>query len=288
MTLQKFSLEAREAQAFVAGISSASVSADGNKLLVKKGPAWQVLETDRATGYMGENANSAVNLQVNLSMRLDREAEWKQMFDEAWRYERDYFYDPSMHGRDWNDVYSRYAPLVPFIKHRSDLTYILDQLNGEMSVGHSFVFGGDYPEVEASTVGLLGADLVPSRNRWMIERIYTTETWNPGLTGPLDQPGVNIQEGYYLVGVNGRELTADDNPYAFMEDTADMQTVLHINDSPDFEDAWEETIVPIRDESSLRQRTWVEDNRRRVDELSDGKVRLYLGAQHIHSRVCFF
>ncbi len=272
LTLQKFSLEAREAQAFVEGVSSATVSADGNKLLVKKGPVWQVLEADQASGYMGDNANSAVNLQVNLTMRLDREAEWKQMFEEAWRYERDYFYDPNMHGRDWNDVYSRYAPLVPYIKHRSDLSYILDQVNGEMSVGHSFVFGGDYPEVEDSSVGLLGADLIPSRNHWLIERIYTTESWNPGLTGPLDQPGVNIQEGYYLVGVNGRELTADENPYAFLEGTAEMQTVLHINNSPDFDDAWQETIVPIRNENSLRQRAWVEDNRRRVDELSDGKL----------------
>ena len=272
LTLQKFTLEAREAQAFVAGVSSVSVSADGNKLLVKKGPAWQVLETGSESGYIGENAASAANLDVNLTMRLDREAEWQQMFDEAWRYERDYFYDPNMHGRDWDDVYRRYAPLVPFIKHRSDLTYILDQLNGEMSVGHSFVFGGDYPEVEESTVGLLGADLVPVRNRWMIERIYTTESWNPGLTGPLDQPGANIEEGHYLVGVNGRELTANENPYALLEGTADMQTILHINDSPDFEDAWEETVVPIRNENSLRQRAWVEDNRRMVDELSDGKL----------------
>ena len=272
MTLQKFSIEVREAQVFVDGVSSVSVSADGKKLLVQKGPSWQVLEANSPSGYTGENALIAANLDVNLTMRLDREAEWKQMFDEAWRYERDYFYDPNMHGRDWNDVYSRYAPLVPFIKHRSDLTYILDQVNGEMSVGHSFVFGGDYPEVEQSTVGLLGADLVPARNRWMIERIYTTESWNPGLTGPLDQPGVNIEEGYYLVGVNGRELTADDNPYALLEGTAGMQTVLHINDSPNFDNAWQETVVPIRNENSLRQRAWVEDNRRRVDELSNGKL----------------
>lgn len=272
ISLEKFSLESRAAQPFIQGISSATVSADGNSLLVQKGNAWQVLNTAREAGYIGENANSAITLDVNLTMRLDREAEWAQMFNEAWRYERDYFYDPNMHGRDWDDVYRRYSPLIPFIKHRSDLTYILDQVNGEMSVGHSFVFGGDYPEVEESTVGLLGVDLIAEQNYWKIERIYTTESWNPGLTGPLDQPGLNIEEGYFIVGINGRELNANENPYAFLEGTTDQQTILHINDTPDFDSAWQETVVPIRSENSLRQRTWVEDNRRKVDELSGGKL----------------
>ena len=272
ISLEKFSLKSRAAQPFIESISSATVSADGNSLLVQKGNAWQVLNTAREASYIGENANSAITLDVNLTMRLDREAEWAQMFNEAWRYERDYFYDPNMHGRDWDDVYRRYSPLIPFIKHRSALTYILDQVNGEMSVGHSFVFGGDYPEVEESTVGLLGADLIAEQNYWQIERIYTTESWNPGLTGPLDQPGLNIEEGYFIVGINGRELNANENPYAFLEGTTDQQTILHINDTPDFDSAWQETVVPIRSENSLRQRTWVEDNRRKVDELSGGKL----------------
>ena len=149
---------------------------------------------------------------------------------------------------------------------------MLDQVNGELSVGHSFVRGGDLPEVEESTTGLLGADFVAEQNRWQIGRIYTSESWNPDLTGPLDQPGLNIEEGHYLVGVNGRELFAGDNPYEFLDGTAGQQTVLHINSSPSFQDAWQETVVPIRSENTLRQRTWVEDNRRRVDELSDGKL----------------
>ena len=272
ISLLKFNMEERAAQSFVQGVSNVSVSANGKKLLVKNGNNWQVLDTEFQAGYTGENANNAANINLSLTMRLNRTDEWKQMFEEAWRYERDYFYDPNMHGRDWNDVYRRYSPLVPFIKHRSDLTYILDQVNGELSVGHSFVFGGDYPATEPANTGLLGADLVAERNRWRIARIYTSESWNPGLTGPLDQPGLDIQEGYYLVGINGRELSADENPYALLEGTADQQTVLHINDSPNFDNAWQETVVPISSESSLRQRTWVEDNRRMVDELSDGKL----------------
>ena len=205
-------------------------------------------------------------------MLLDRSEEWKQIFEEAWRYERDYFYDPGMHGRDWNEVYERYAPLVPFVKHRADLTYILDQMNGELSVGHSFVFGGDFPEVDKSSGGLLGADLIPENNRWKITRIYTTESWNPELSSPLDRPGIKIEAGYYLVGINGKELTDTDDPYQFLDGTLDVQTTLHINKTPDFEGSWKEVVKPIASETNLRQRAWVEDNRRMVDKLSDGKL----------------
>jgi tricorn protease len=205
-------------------------------------------------------------------MKLDRLAEWEQMFEEAWRYERDYFYDPNMHGRDWNKVYKRYAPLVPFIKHREDLNYILDQVNGELSVGHSFVRGGDFPDLERSKVGLLGADLLYANNYWRIQRILTTEAWNPGLTGPLDAPGLNIKQGYYIVGINGKELAPNSNIYEYLDGTVEKQTTLHINDKPDFNGAWTEIVKPISNENSLRQRTWVEDNRRLVDKLSNGRL----------------
>jgi tricorn protease len=177
-----------------------------------------------------------------------------------------------MHGRNWNEVYEKYSPLIPYIKHRTDLTYILDQMNGELSVGHSFVFGGDYPEVDKSSVGLLGADLIAENNRWKIKRIYTTESWNPELSSPLDRPGIKIEEGYYLVGINGRELTAADDPFKFLDGTMDVQTTLHINKTPDFAGAWQEVVKPIASEGNLRQRAWVEDNRRLVDKLSDGKL----------------
>jgi len=266
LNLHKFTLEDRESKPFTEGVGEVSVSADGAKILVSQAGDWKIIDTSAADGSGGES------ITLNLRMRLDRQAEWTQIFEEAWRYERDYFYDPNLHGRDWNEVYERYAPLVPFIKHRSALTYVLDQMNGELSVGHSFVFGGDFPDVEDSVVGLLGADLVRDSDRWQIGRIYTTESWNPDLTGPLDQPGLNIQEGYYLVGINGTELIASDNPYALLDGTVDQQTTLHINDSADFLSAWQEIVVPIASESGLRQRTWVEDNRRRVDELSNGKL----------------
>ncbi len=264
LTLQKFTLKEREVKEFLTGVSQVAVSADGNKMLVRMGSNWKVVSA--ATGKDDKS------LDVKLNILLDREQEWKQIFEEAWRYERDYFYDPNMHGRDWNEVHARYAPLIPFIKHRADLSYVLDQVNGELSVGHSFVFGGDFPEVEKSRVGLLGADLVAENKYWKINRIFTTESWNPELSSPLERPGLKIQEGYYLVGINGKELTTADDPFKFLDGTVDKQTVLHINKTADFAGSWKETVTPIGNENNLRQRAWVEDNRRLVDKLSGGRL----------------
>ena len=266
LTLHKFNLEEREATEFLSGVAQVAVSADAQKMVVNARGSWQVVGTGGPSGGDGDT------FQPELRMRLDRQAEWAQMFDEAWRYERDFFYDPDTHGRDWDEVYARYAPLVPHIRHRADLTYLLDQVNGELSVGHSFVFGGDFPAVDTVRVGLLGADLVPDRGRWRIARIYTSESWNPGLEAPLDRSGLEIEEGHYLLAVNGMEMTSDDDPYRFLDGTAGVQTVLDVNDEPTMDGAWRETVEPIQSEFGLRQRAWVEDNRRRVDELSGGKL----------------
>lgn len=266
ITLHKFSLKDRKAEEYLTDVRQFTSSADGKKMLAQIGGGWQVSDTGGKSGKGGDK------LQVKLEMKLDRIAEWKQMFEEAWRYERDYFYDPNMHGRNWQTVHDRYAPLVPYIRHRADLTYILDQVNGELSVGHSFVFGGDYPDTDQTPVGLLGADFSVDQGYWKIDRIFTTESWNPNLSSPLDRPGIKVQEGYYLVGINGKEVTSSQNLFEALDGTLGKQTILHLNETPSFEGAWKETVEPIRSENALRQRAWVEDNRRKVDELSDGKL----------------
>lgn len=264
--IQKFDLKKLEGKEFGKGFSIYGVSADGKHMVVRAGRNWKVLSTSAPNDKAGKT------LKLDFNMKLDRLSEWKQMFEEAWRYERDYFYDPNLHGRDWNKVYKRYEPLVKYVKHRADLNYILDQVNGELSVGHSFVRGGDMPSTSRTPVGLLGADFTARQGRWQIKRIYTSESWNPGLNGPLDQPDLNIKEGYYLVGINNEEVTENDNIYQFLDGTAGKQTTLHINNKPTFEGAWKEIVEPISSENSLRQRTWVEDNRRLVDKLSGGKL----------------
>ena len=266
LVLNKFTLADRKADVFVRGVAHVSISLDGKKMLYQSGEAWSVVGTDAppAPGKGG--------LAVALRMELDRRAEWRQIFDETWHYERDFFYDPGMHGNDWNAVKTRYRPLVEHVRHRGDLNYILDQVNGELSVGHSFVFGGDLPAVDTVRVGLLGADLVAEGGRWKIGRILTFESWNPGLAAPLDRPGIGVHTGDYLLSVNGRDLTAADDPYRLLDGTADRQTVIQVNSRPTLEGARSVTVTPVGDESGLRRQAWVEDNRRRVDEASGGKL----------------
>ena len=264
--LQKFVQSERKATEFARGVTGASVSADGEKIAFRTGTQWRVVSTARAP-----EAGSG-NVRVALRMFLDRQAEWRQIFDEAWRYERDFFYDPGMHGNDWDAVRERYRPLVPYVRHRADLNYVLDMVNGELSVGHSFVFGGDMPPVDTSRVGVLGADLVADGGRWRLARIYTFESWNPDLVAPLDRPGLRARTGDYLLAVDGVEVTAADDPYRALDGTAGRQTVLRLNDRPVAEGSWTVTVEPARSEDQLRQRAWVEDNRRTVDSLSGGRL----------------
>lgn len=265
-SLSKFTVADKKGEELVKGGSEWAVSANGEKLLFKSGQSWRVVSTAKPAG-----PTDGV-VPVNLRMELNRLEEWKQIFAEAWRYQRDYFYDRNMHGRNWTEVWNDYAPLIPYVRHRADLTYLLDQLGGETSVGHSFVFGGDFPAVDTSRVGVLGADLVADKGRWKIKRIYTTESWNPGLVAPLDQPSMNVSEGDYILAVNGEPLTSDVDPYKAMNGTAKTQTMLTVNNKPTTEGAWTVRVQPIESENGLRQLGWIEDNRRKVDQLSNGQL----------------
>lgn len=266
IVLHKFVLREREASVFIRGVNQVSVSGDGAKILLRTGPNWRIVPT--ATAPTGTNGR----VTVALRMELDRLAEWRQMFDESWRFSKEFFYDPGMHGNDWNAVRNRYRPLVEHVRHRSDLNYLLDMVNGELSVGHSFVGGGNLPAVDTSRVGLLGADLVRDGGRWRIRRIYTSESWNPGLSAPLSQPGLRAKEGDYILAVNGENLTASDDPFRVFDGTQGRQTTMQFSVRANGSEPWTETIVPIQNENALRTRAWVEDNRRRVDSLSNGRV----------------
>ncbi len=276
-TLHKWDMTNRRTSVFVSGVARVSASRDGKKLMWQQGAGpngnWVIAGTD-APPRSGEGASrpGEGTLRVALGTQIDPALEWKQIFDEAWRIERDFFYAPNHHGADWNAVRARYEPLVPFIKHRSDLTYILDMLGGELAVGHSFVGGGDNPQVDSSRLGTLGADLVADGERWRIARIYTSESWNPGLRAPLDAPGVKARAGDYLLEVNGVPVTTRDEPWKALDGTAERQTVLRLAERANGDGAWNVTVVPIRNETQLRQRAWVEDNRRRVDSLSNGTL----------------
>jgi tricorn protease len=265
-TISKYTVADKKMEELVKGGSQFTTTANAEKLLFKSGPSWRVVSTAKPA------SPTEGIVPMTLRMELNRLEEWKQTFYEAWRYQKDFFYDRNMHGRDWNEVWEQYAPLVPYIRHRTDLTYLLDQLGGETSVGHSFVSGGDFPAVDTSRVGVLGADLVATDGRWRIKRIYTTESWNPGLVAPLAQPNLNVKAGDYIVGINGQSLTADKDPYEMLNGLAGSQTMLLVNNKPSADGAWTIKVQPIQNENALRQLAWIEDNRRKVDELSNGKL----------------
>ena len=266
VTLHRYQLSKRKAEPFLSGVTQSALSADGKKLLYQSGDDWGVVGTDKPA-KPGDG-----RLKVSLSARIDPPAEWRQIFEEGWRIERDFFYDPHLHGADWDWVHRQYAPLVASVRHRADLTYLLDQLGGELSVGHSFTGGGDLPPTDTTRVGLLGADLAPNGEYWRIARIYTGESWNPELRAPLDAPGLRVAAGNYLLQVNGVDLRVPDQPWRLLDGTADRQTVLRVNDRADTAGSWTITVVPVGSESGLRTRAWVESNRRVVDSLSGGRL----------------
>jgi tricorn protease len=266
-TVHRYSLEEREGKEFLKGVQNVTTSSDGKKLLYRAGTQWGVVETDTGTKSVGDGS-----LDMNLSMRVDPRAEWDQMFREAWRFQRDYLYVENTHGADWEAVWARYEPWVEDVAHRSDFTYLLQNLAGELSIGHSFTFGGDTPDVESVPVGLLGADFDVENGRYRIARIYSGENWNPDLRAPLSAPGIAVSVGDYVLAVNGDEVMGTDNIYRHLEGTANRQTVLTVNARPTMDGARHVTVVPVPSETQLRMRAWVEDNRRKVDEMSDGRL----------------
>jgi tricorn protease len=266
LVLQKFTVEDKKTDEFAKGVSSVSLSENREKMLFRSAGNWRVVSTSKSPGPSEGTVN------MTLRMQLDRRLEWQQIFNEAWNYCKNYLYDPGMHGRDWDEVRERYQPLIPYVRHRDDLNYVIDMLSGEMSVGHSFVFGGDFPDVDTNRTGMLGADYVTEQGRWKISRIYTAESWNPNLRAPLDEPGLKIKTGDFILAVNGIEFTAADDIFRYFDGTAGEQTTLHVNDKPSMDGARTITVSPINSENGLRQRAWVEDNRRLVDKLSDGKL----------------
>ena len=205
-------------------------------------------------------------------MYLEPQEEFKQIFDEGWRNQRDYLYVPNMHGADWPRMKEMYGQLLPYVMHRADLNYLLDMMGAEIAIGHSFVRGGDMPAVPSSPGGLLGADFAIDSGRYKITRIYDDESWNPDLRAPLAEPGLDVAVGDYILAINGDELRAPDNIYRLLDGTANRQTVLTVNSRPSMDGARQITVVPVPNEQGLRTRAWVEANRRLVDKLSDGQL----------------
>ncbi len=267
VTLQRFDLKTRKTDKLLEGISTFAISFDGEKMLYQQQKKWFIAAADKPP------APGAGQLKTDdMEVHVDPRAEWKQMYHEVWRIERDFFYDPHYHGLNLDVAEKTFAPYVNDVMSRDDLNYLFAEMLSYMSVGHMFVRGGEQPDDPHVQVGLLGADYSIENGRYRFQKVFGGENWNPQLHAPLTQPGVNVKNGEYLLAVNGRDLHATDNVYSFFQETAGKQTVIRVGPNADGSGGREVTVVPIPNENQLRHLDWIEGNRRKVDELSGGRL----------------
>ncbi|MBP7864751.1 MAG: PD40 domain-containing protein [Acidobacteria bacterium] len=265
--LHRFDLGERKDETILSGISRYELSANGMKLVYGKGQQYFVTDAE-GTPKPGEGKLRTEEMTV----WSEPAAEWRQMAREAWRICREWFYDPGMHGQDWPAVWDRYEAYLPYLASRSDLNYVLAQMLGELCVGHAFVFGGDVPESEGAAGGLLGADYETVNGFTRIRKIYAGENWNPGLRSPLTEPGIRVKEGEYVLEVDGQALKGNDDISRLLLGKADRQVRLRVNGAPTLEGSRVVTVVPLASEANLRYRDWLENNRKTVERLSNGRV----------------
>jgi len=291
LTAHRFELKTRKTDKLLDSILAFYVSADGEKMFYRQAGApqpggggaaqvWAIAPlppapTPGAGGSSGGSGGPAGAKTLNLSamdVRIEPAVEWKEMYHEAFRIERDFFYEPGFHGLDLAAQEKKFAAYLPGVASRDDLNYIFKETMGDLTVGHLFVRGGDGPEMKRIPVGLLGADYKIENGRYRFSRVFDGENWNPQLHAPLTQPGVNVVEGEYLLAVSGHEVRGSDNVYSFFEETAGKSVLLRVGPNADGSGSREVSVVPIENEVGLRELAWVEGNRRKVDELSKGKL----------------
>jgi tricorn protease len=267
LTLHKYSLADKEETALLAA-DAFELSATNSHLLYQSGGAWGTVDLAKDPKKGSPLSWDAVQVKV-----VPQE-EWANIFAEAWQVNRDYFYDPGMHGADWPAMKEKYQVFLPHVAAKSDLYRVMQWMFSELAVGHHrFNSRGDQlHDVKTIKGGLLGADLEPNNGRYQISKIYGGLNWNPGLRSPLTEPGVDVSEGDYLLAVNGREVTADDNLFSFFEHTADTITTLKVGPRANGKNSRLVEVTPVEREYALRNRDWVEGNIKKVDEATNGQV----------------
>lgn len=271
VTLHKFDLDKRKLDKVIDNLQGLSFSANGEKLLYRMGPNFFIAAT-AAAGTPGFKPGDGKIKTEDMEVFVDPKAEWEQMYRETWRIERDFFYAPNYHGLDLKATEKKYEPYLQALVHRSDLNYLFQEMLGELTVGHLYVQGGDILDPKRVGGGLLGADYKIENGRYRFARVFNGENWNPNLRAPLTQPGVNVVAGEYLLAVKGRDVTAADDIYSLFESTAGKQVTIKVGPNPDGSASRQVTVVPVGNEAGLRNLAWIEDNRRKVEKMSDGKL----------------
>jgi tricorn protease len=266
-TLHKFSFADRKVAPFAAGVTRFSICADGSKMALFTAAGPSIVPT-AAPPQPGQGLVSLAGLKAKIAPV----EEWKHMFEEVWRNQKMLFYAPNLHGIDADAMAARYRPFLANVRSRDDLNYLFTDMLGELCVGHMFIGGGDIPGAAPGVPGgLLGADYTFENGRYRLAKVYTGERWNPGLYGPLAQPGVQAKVGEYVLAIDGKDLTQATDIYEALENKAGKQVRVKLGPNHDGTGSREAIVVPVASEAALRERDWVETNRRIVFEKTNGR-----------------
>jgi tricorn protease len=280
LSVHRFDLKERRGDVPVSNVSFFRLAHNGEKALYRQQNNWIIAairplppRTAPAAGGPPPGGPPPTPLKTaDLEVKVNPREEWAQMYRDAWRIQRELFYDPGLHGVNVADFEARYRKYIRNLSSRRDLTYVMQDMMGEISVGHLGVFGGEQPEVKTVQTGLLGADYAVVNGRYQFKRIFSGENWNPGLLAPLTQPGVNVNPGDFLLRVDGREVMATESVHSFFEAKAGKQVRLRVGPNADGSEARDVMVVPVASEAGLRNLAWIEENRRKVDKATNGRV----------------
>jgi tricorn protease len=266
--LRVFAMADRRESTLSENFAGYTMSHDGSKLLVREGGSFTLM--DAKPGATGRKTVSTANMHVD---RVPAQ-EWAQIFDEVWRRYRDFFYVENMHGFDWVALREQYRPLLAHVAHRSDLNYLISEMIGELTVQHAYIAGGDWVMPPRAGVALPGArfELEPRTGRYRITHIFAGHNEEGIYRSPLTEIGVDASVGDYVLAIDGVELRADEDPYRLLRDRADRPVTLTLNRTPSMQGARQVTYSPVTSEADLVYLDWVEANRRRVAEMTNGRV----------------
>src|SRR5712691_3687763 len=267
-TLHLFDVKKREDKPLLEPINNYDLDKDGNKVIYHSGETYGVVDAVPGKAKVGEGRLNTARLQV----LVDHRAEWKEIFHEAWRIERDFYWEPNLGGLDWDKLGKRYEALLPWVAHRSDLNYIIGEMIAELSTSHTYVGGGDVPARKRIGVGLLGVDYEADHGFYRFKKIYRGENWNEETRAPLAEPGLKVKQGDYLIAVNGVTVRAPADPSAYFQNLAGQVVTLKVNDKPATEGACELNVKPMGSEAALRYLDWVESRRKIVEEATGGRI----------------
>lgn len=267
--LMKYTLGDEKAKSIMEGLRYAIVTADGEKMLYRYKKDFGITKLAPKT----KAGDGKLDLSA-MEVKIEPRKEWNQIFKDAWRIYRDYFYVSNMHNVDWKAEGERYAQLLPYVSHRADLDYILSEMVSESNTGHAYINFGDFERVKRRETGLLGAELEADYNAglYKISKIYQGENWTPNRRSPLTEQGVKVKEGDYLIKINGQNVTTKENPYLYLENTIGKIIEITVNSKPSTDGAKTYKIKPINSEMELRYLDWVESRRAMVDKLSKGRI----------------